>query len=419
MPDRPIALDEYPIHQVPLSLRYVATGDRNAYDRCIFHVMDHSGRALLIAGLGVYPNTGVIDAYATLRLGDRLYAVRASDALTDDRLALTVGPLTITVEEPLARLRLTCAADPADPDGLAYDLTWHAAFPATWEPHHTQYRGDRLMLEGRRFVQAGTCTGSIRVAGQELAVTAGEWTGTRDRSWGVRPIPGEDGGRAAEELRPEGFHWLWCPVRFDDRFVMVIVQEDADGHRTLNEALVVHDDAREVQLGWPHTDIGYRPGTRHPERAVIHLTGPGRKPLELTAEILTSSPLALGAGYPPPSSQLRSSRGTPMPTTGSTAPGGAAAGPTAAVTTSPTRRHIRSPPTESPTTPPVSPSKAAPATASSSTEASAGTTPAASPGMTPSRGRPADDTASVTLRGPRRKPPRGSARGPAPPHHHP
>ncbi|MEU9115387.1 hypothetical protein AB0D04_27300 [Streptomyces sp. NPDC048483] len=311
MPDRPIALDEYPIHQAPLSMRHVATGDRNAYDRCIFHVLDHSGRALLIAGLGVYPNTGVIDAYATLRVGDRLHAVRASDALTDDRLALTVGPLTITVEEPLARLRLTCDADPADPDGLSYDLTWTAAFPATWEPHHTQYRGDRLMLEGRRFVQAGTCTGSIRVAGEELTVTAGEWTGTRDRSWGVRPIPGEEAGRAGEEMRPEGFHWVWCPVRFDDRFVMVIVQEDADGHRTLNEASLVRDGVRDVQLGWPHTDITYRPGTRHPERAVIHLTDPGRKPLELTAEILTSSPLAVGAGYPPPSSQLRSSRGDP------------------------------------------------------------------------------------------------------------
>ncbi|WP_310726241.1 hypothetical protein [Streptomyces sp. N2A] len=344
MSDRPIALDEYPIHQVPLSLRHVATGDRNAYDRCIFHVLDHSGRALLIAGLGVYPNTGVIDAYATLRLGDRLHAVRASDALTDDRMALTVGPLAITVEEPLARLRLTCAADPADPDGLAYDLTWTAAFPATWEPHHTQYRGDRLTLQARRFVQAGTCTGRIRVAGEEIAVTAGEWTGTRDRSWGVRPIPGEDPGRAGEELRTEGFHWIWCPVRFDDRFVMVIVQEDADGYRTLNEARQVRPDRPDVQLGWPHTDITYRPGTRHPERAVVHLTGPAREPLDLTAEILTSSPLAVGAGYPPaspvddwqhgtwrgrgwtdrrvydltdpaahppPSSQLRSSRGHP------------------------------------------------------------------------------------------------------------
>ncbi|RSO44797.1 hypothetical protein DMH15_09165 [Streptomyces sp. WAC 06725] len=299
MTDRPIALDEYPIHQVPLSMRHVATGDRNAYDRCIFHVLDHTGRALLIAGLGVYPNTGVIDAYATLRLGDRLHAVRASDALGDDRLALTVGPLSITVDRPLERLRLRCDADPADPGGLSYDLEWHAAFPAVWEPHHTQYRGGRLTLEGRRFVQAGTCTGTVRAAGTELAVTAGEWTGTRDRSWGVRPIPGEDGGRAAEEARPEGFHWIWCPVRFDDRFVMVIVQEDADGHRTLNEALLVRDGVPDVQLGWPYADITYRAGTRQPERAVLHLTDPARKPLELAAEILTSSPLAVGAGYPP------------------------------------------------------------------------------------------------------------------------
>ncbi|MFD8721777.1 hypothetical protein ACFV2H_28265 [Streptomyces sp. NPDC059629] len=124
--DRPVPLDEYPVHQVPLSMKHVATGDRNAYDRCIFHVLDHRGRALLILGLGVYPNVGVIDAYATL----------------------------------------------------------------------------------------------------------------------VRP-----------------------------------------GHR-------------DRQLGWPHTEITYRSGTRHPERAVIHLGDP-RKPQELEAEILASSPLAVGAGYPP------------------------------------------------------------------------------------------------------------------------
>ena len=96
-------------------MRHVATGDRNAYDRCIFHVFDHAGRALLILGLGVYPNAGVIDAYATLRLGDRLHAVRASDALTDDRLALTVGPLAHHRRGTAQAARLTCAADPDDP----------------------------------------------------------------------------------------------------------------------------------------------------------------------------------------------------------------------------------------------------------------------------------------------------------------
>ncbi|MEU7605611.1 hypothetical protein AB0B44_32580, partial [Streptomyces sp. NPDC041003] len=150
--------------------------------------------------------------------------------------------------------------------------------------------------------QAGGVSGVIRAKGEEFVLTPGEWTGTRDRSWGVRPIPGEDGGRAAEEYRPEGFHWLWIPVRFEDRFVMVIAQEDADGHRTLNEAVQVFPEGsgrHEVQLGWPHTEIGYRPGSRHPERAVVHLSDPSRKPLELGVEILNSSPLAVGAGYPP------------------------------------------------------------------------------------------------------------------------
>ncbi|MER5788519.1 hypothetical protein [Streptomyces sp. NPDC001980] len=291
--DRPVPLDEYPVHQVPLSMKHVATGDRNAYDRCIFHVLDHDGRALLILGLGVYPNVGVIDAYATLRTGDTLHAVRASDALGDDRMRLAVGPLRIEVEEPLRRFRLTC-----DDDALSYDLVWAAGFPALWEPHHLQRRGGRLTLEGRRFVQAGGVSGVIRAGGEEFRVDPAGWTGTRDRSWGVRPIPGEEAGRLAEENPTEGFHWVWCPVRFDDSFLMVITQEDADGYRTLNDATLVRPGDRDRQLGWPQTEIAYRSGTRHPERAVVHLGDP-RKPQELEVEILASSPLAVGAGYPP------------------------------------------------------------------------------------------------------------------------
>ncbi|MFC1417281.1 hypothetical protein [Streptacidiphilus cavernicola] len=302
MTERPVPLDEYPVHQVPLSMRHVATGDRNAYDRCIFQVFDHRGRALLIAGLGVYPNQGVIDAYATLRVGDRLHAVRASDALGEDRMQLRVGPLRIEVREPLRTLRLVCEPDPADPEGLSFDLTWQAAFPARWEPHHVARTGDRLTLEGRRFVQAGTARGTIRAGGERHTVDPDGWTGTRDRSWGVRPIPGEQPGRAAEEYRTEGFHWVWCPIRFRDRFLMVVLQEDADGYRTLSDAVLVHPEGSgrgDQQLGWPYVDIDYAPGTRDPRSAEIRLTGAARKPLDIRAELLTGSPLAVGAGYPP------------------------------------------------------------------------------------------------------------------------
>lgn len=307
MPRRPVPLDEYPVHQIARSMRHVASGDRNAYDRSIFQVFDHEGRAMLITGLGVYPNLGVTDAYATLRQGDSLIAVRASDALGEDRMRQQVGPLRIEVQEPLKRLRLVCEPDGTGGDEateLSYDLIWEADFPAVEEPHHMQYTGDRLFLEANRFCQAGSCHGVIRAGGREITVERGRFTATRDRSWGIRPIPGEAPGRAAEEFRTEGFHWLWIPIRFEDRFVMVILQEDPDGYRTLDSAVLVHpaDAGRpDEQLGRAHVDIAYRSGSRHPESAVIHLAGADRKPIEIHAELLGGSPLAVGSGYPPAS----------------------------------------------------------------------------------------------------------------------
>ena len=45
--------------------RTSATSDRNFYDRCYFNAHDRTGDIFLVTGLGVYPNLGVIDAYAT------------------------------------------------------------------------------------------------------------------------------------------------------------------------------------------------------------------------------------------------------------------------------------------------------------------------------------------------------------------
>ena len=76
------ALDEYPIHQVPLPMRYVATSDRHFYDRCIYQGVDHEADAYFITGMGVYPNLGVMDAYATVRRGGKQWAIRASGILS-------------------------------------------------------------------------------------------------------------------------------------------------------------------------------------------------------------------------------------------------------------------------------------------------------------------------------------------------
>ena len=99
-------LDEYPIHQVALPMRYVGSSDRNVYDRCIYQGIDHEAETYFITGMGVYPNLGVIDAYATVRRGDRQWAIRASGARPDDKMAQQVGPYRIEVIEPFRAIRL-------------------------------------------------------------------------------------------------------------------------------------------------------------------------------------------------------------------------------------------------------------------------------------------------------------------------
>ena len=293
----PHPLDDYPIHQAPLSMQFPITGDRGFYDRCYFNAHDRTGSIFLITGLGVYPNLGVIDAYASVGRGQRLVSVHASDALGDDRLNQRVGPYRIEVLEPLQRIRLVCDGDE---QGVGFDLTWEGSFPAVQEPQHVVRTGTKLLLDGCRFTQVGTWSGVLRVEGESFEVTPDRWVGTRDRSWGIRPVgePDPPGRWAAENTR--GMWWLYVPLRFEDYGIIVIVQEEADGPRVLNDARRVFPAASgraPEQLGWPEIDITYRSGTRYPERAVIHMIDRNRKPIELEIQTLGSVPLGPGTGY--------------------------------------------------------------------------------------------------------------------------
>jgi hypothetical protein len=292
-------LDEYPVHQVPLSMAQVATSDRNFYDRCYFNAHDRTGDVFLVTGLGVYPNLGVIDAYATVRRGDTQWAVRFSDALDPaaDRRDQRVGAYRVEVVEPLRRLRLVCDGDGVAGGRLGFDLTWEGSFPPVDEARHTLRSTTRTILDTARFAQLGTWEGVLRVDGEELTVDPAVWLGSRDRSWGIRPVgEPEPPGRGADEPI-EGFWWLYVPLRFDDWALVVLAQEDPDGTRTLSDAVRVRADGRRERLGGPEVEVRYRPGTRIPEAATLRLTerGGGRTTVEI--EPLTSIALHVGAGY--------------------------------------------------------------------------------------------------------------------------
>ena len=291
----PHPLDEYPIHQAPLSMRYAATSDRGFYDRCYFNAHDRSGEIFLITGLGVYPHLGVIDAYASVGRGSRLVSIHASDALGEDRLDQRVGPYHIEVVEPLQRVRLVCDGDD---HGVGFDLTFDGSFAAVEEPRHVHRIGDKMLLDACRFAQVGTWSGQLRVEGTSYEVTPDRLA--RD----PRPLVGHPPGGRARTARALGGGGC-------DPGVLVAVCAAAvrglrhrgdrpgepDGHRVLNEAVRVWPDGRAEQLGWPEVEIQYRSGTRYPEHATIHCVDRNRKPVTIDVETLYSIPLGPGTGY--------------------------------------------------------------------------------------------------------------------------
>jgi hypothetical protein len=288
-------LDEFPVHQTPLPMSQVGTSDKNFYDRCYFNAHDRTGDVFVITGLGTYANLGVVDAYATVKLGDTVHTARFSDALGPDRMHQRVGPYRIEVLEPLQRVRVVCDGDD---HGVGFDLAWEGSFPAVEEEPHVISNGFRNILQSSRFAQMGTWTGEVRVDGTTLAVDPATWLGSRDRSWGIRPVGDADApGRTADAGGGGGFWWLYVPLRFEEFQIIVMAQERADGYRTLNDAKRVWADGRVEQLGWPVYDIRYRSGTRHPDGATLRLHDMRGKPVTVEIETLGFVPLHLGPGY--------------------------------------------------------------------------------------------------------------------------
>jgi hypothetical protein len=89
---------------------------------------------------------------------------------------------------------------------------------------------------------------------------------------------------------------VYSQLRFDEFAIVVMAQEEADGHRVHNDAVRVWADGRIEQLGWPEVDIRYRPGTRQPETATLHMRS-GRRPVVVDVETLTDVALHVGGGY--------------------------------------------------------------------------------------------------------------------------
>ena len=288
-------LDDYPVHQIPEVMRHVGTSDRNFYDRYYFNAFPVSGEAMLIVGVGQYPNLGVTDAFALFRDKSSHRVVRASRELGADRMDTRVGPFKVEVIEGLKRLRVTL--DPNE-HGLSFDLTWAGSIPAQVEPQHFVRWQERVTFDSRRLAQTGRWTGTIAVGDDVISVAPDRWQGTRDRSWGIRPV-GEPEPPGIQGKKFMTFYWLYAPVQFEDHSILCIVQEDEQGRRVLEEAVRVWNDGATEYLGRPEYRPVYAEGTRDVVSATIGFAPPGSggKPFELRVTPLLPVHLMAGTGY--------------------------------------------------------------------------------------------------------------------------
>ncbi|WCO66107.1 hypothetical protein PO878_16525 [Iamia majanohamensis] len=282
--------DDYPVHQTSEFIRHVATSDRNFYDRYYFNCLPTSGEWFAIFGLGQYPNLGTTDAFIDVRRGGRQHIVRASQPLVD-RADTSVGPLRVEVLEPLVRLRFVVDAPEHD---VEMDLTWEGFGPAIEEPRQYLRSQGKVVFDTQRLAQMGSWSGTLRVAGEDLAIDPETCWGSRDRSWGVRPVgePETDGIRQGVNVM-EGL-WSYFPMRFEDHSLFVICQERPDGSRPLTQSERVWLDGTVDDLGPVEHEHRFRPGTRVMVGSTLRFPEAG---VEIACEPLLPNFVSLGTGY--------------------------------------------------------------------------------------------------------------------------
>ncbi len=286
-------LDEYPVHQVPQPIAWPGNSDRNFYDRSYFNAHDRSGDIFVITGIGYYPSLGVKDAFVLVRRGDEQTAVHLSDAIDQNRLHQHVNGYHLDVVDPLQTIRIVME----ETEGIAVDLTWEGLFPVVQEQRHMMRSGAKVTLDAQRFAQLGTWSGGLVIDGQDIAVDPATWIGTRDRSWGIRPIgEPEPAGRPADPPF-EGMWWLYVPMAFEQFAIVIIIQEEPNGFRSMNDCTRIWKDGRIEQLGWPRVRIHYRSGTRIPTGATIEATDSDGNPLRFEIESKLPVPIHVGGGY--------------------------------------------------------------------------------------------------------------------------
>lgn len=286
--------DDYPVHQTAETIRHSATSDRNFYDRYYFNCHQNDGEAFAIFGYGQYPNLAVADAFMVVVHGDSHRVVRSSREL-GDRMDMSVGPIRVEIVRPLEELRFIVEQNEF---GVSADLTWVGSVPAFEEPRQYIRKHGRVLFDTMRLAQTGQWSGTITTGDETFEVTPDKWWGTRDRSWGVRPVGEEEPAGIRTEGQMIGM-WNYAPMQFEDHSILYMVNEHTDGTRAIEEATRIWNDPDRPteHLGRPEHEAVVTPGTRRIESSVLRFPDAPGGELEIAVTPLLDCWLMVGTGY--------------------------------------------------------------------------------------------------------------------------
>jgi hypothetical protein len=295
--------DDYPIHQTPEPLAHHVSSDRNVYDRYWFNGYSDDGSFYFGIGAAIYPNLGIMDCGFSIVRDGVQHAFHGSRRAPREPSEIVVGPFRIDILEPMRRLRVVLADNET---GMACDLTFEPRTANVQEGRQTLHRGARVLMDATRFDQFGRWKGEIRYAGQSLRIDPARVYGTKDRSWGVRPIGTQDPGGAPSYELPQIF-FLWAPLQWKDRCSLVGVFEDAHGRMWHWDGVVVPaygsadeipgvEDPRTQHLLAVEHRLTYASGTRRAAAAEITMIEPGNVRSVVTLEPLLCFRMK-GIGY--------------------------------------------------------------------------------------------------------------------------
>lgn len=261
--------DDYPVHQTATALAHAGNGHPDHYDRFWFN--GYTEDFYFAVALGIYPNRGVIDAAFSVVSDGVQRSVFASGRAPLDRTQTSVGPIRIEIIEPM---RINRVVVDAPEYGLGADMTFCARTAGYEEPRQTRYLGTRLAIDMTRASQLGRWSGSMTVNDTAQVFDDRAVYGTKDRSWGLRPVglPAP----AAPEAAAGQLFFLWAPLNFEDVAVHYLTFEDQTGEAWARSGVVLPtlqpgDPVYGQQDRVEHVDIthtiDWAPGLRRSQRA--------------------------------------------------------------------------------------------------------------------------------------------------------